>query len=331
METDVRAPLLVITGPTASGKTTLAVDVALALGGEIVGADSMQVYRGLDIGTAKPTKEDLRGVRHHLIDVVDPDEPFDAARYMPLADEVIADIHRRGKRVIVAGGTGLYIRILLHGLHEGPSPSPEVREKLLNRAESKGWPAMHEELLLCDPGSAKRLHPNDGVRILRALEVFESSGIPMSEWQQRHGFEKWRYPVLLIGIKHQRETLNARIDRRVDEMMEDGFQDEVRRLLETGLGPELKPMQALGYRHLTDCLLGKIGLEEAVEAMKTDTRRFAKRQMTWLRREPGLVWIESDMTEMIDLAKLFWQRTEHGAALGPWRAEASEFEGSGIR
>ncbi len=331
MEIDAPAPLLVITGPTASGKTTLAVEVALALGGEIVGADSMQVYRGLDIGTAKPTKEELRGVRHHLIDVADPDEPFDAARYMPMADEVIADIHRRGKQVIVAGGTGLYIRVLLHGLHEGPPPSPGVRKKLQKRAESEGWPALHKELSLCDPESARRLHPNDGVRIIRALEIFESSGIPMSEWQQRHGFEKWRYPVLLLGIRRKREELNTIIDRRVGEMMEDGFQGEVKRLLKAGYGPELKPMQALGYRHLTAFFSGELGLEEAVEAIKTDTRRFAKRQMTWLRRESGIAWIDPDMTEMIDLAKLFWQRTEHGAPLGPWRAGASEFEGSGIR
>ena len=219
----VRPSLLVIAGPTASGKTSQAVQIALELDAELVGADSMQVYRQLDIGTAKPTKEELKGVRHHLIDVVEPNESFDALRFRQLADEAIEDISNRGKRPIVVGGTGLYIRVLLHGLQDGPPPSHEIRANLEKRAQSEGWPALHKELEKCDPESAARLHPNDGVRILRALEVFEASGVPMSKWQQAHGFSKWRYNVLLLGIQRSKEEIDTRINKRVDEMMDCGF------------------------------------------------------------------------------------------------------------
>ncbi|MCP4603150.1 MAG: tRNA (adenosine(37)-N6)-dimethylallyltransferase MiaA [Proteobacteria bacterium] len=305
-----RPRLLVIAGPTASGKTSLAVEVALACNAEIVGADSMQVYRKLDIGTAKPTPEELRGVRHHLIDVVDPDEPFDAARFVTLADQAIEEISGRGRRVIVVGGTGLYIRVLLHGLHQGPPPSSEVRERLLKRGQSEGWPALHEELILCDPKSASRLHPNDGVRILRALEVLEVSGIPISEWQLRHGFVNRRYQSLILGISRVREELYKRIDERIDKMMDSGFQNEVKRLLSCGYEPELKPLQGLGYRHLAACAAGDNDLKEVVKSIKTDTRRFAKRQLTWFKKEPGLVLVNPDKEAIVDRAELFWQASD---------------------
>ncbi len=305
-----RPRLLVIAGPTASGKTALAVEVALACGAEIVGADSMQVYRGFDIGTAKPTPEELQGVRHYLIDVACPDELFDAARFTVLADQAIEEISKKGCPVIIAGGTGLYIRVLLHGLQQGPPPSLEVRKRLLERGRSEGWPALHKELAMFDSESASRLHPNDGVRILRAMEVFEASGTPMSEWQQMHGFLKWRYPALVLGISRAREELNRRINERVDQMMASGFLDEVKRLLDQGLGHELKPMQGLGYRRLTAHIKGDTSLEKTVESIKTDTRRFAKRQMTWFKREPRLEWIEPNKAAIIERAERFWQKPD---------------------
>ncbi len=298
--------LLIIAGPTASGKTSVGVQVALETGAELVGADSMQVYRKLDIGTAKPTSEELQGVPHHLIDVADPDEPFDADRFVTEADRVIADIAHRNRKIIVVGGTGLYIRALLHGLHKGPKPAPEIRTALMKRAASEGWPALHTELAAKDPVSATKLHPNDGVRILRALEVFEESGIPMSEWQKQHGFAKQRYPALLLGLTRPREELYRRIDNRVDEMMGCGFLAEVAALIDSGYGPELKPMQGLGYRRMAQHITGELGLAEAVQKTKTDTRRFAKRQLTWFRREPGLAWCEPNHENIIAQAKLFW-------------------------
>jgi tRNA dimethylallyltransferase len=297
---------LIIAGPTASGKTSIGVQIALETGAELVGADSMQVYRKLDIGTAKPTLAELQGIPHHLIDVADPDEPFDAERFVTEADRAIADIAQRNRKIIVVGGTGLYIRALLHGLHKGPKPAPEIRTALMKRAASEGWPALHAELAAKDPVSATKLHPNDGVRILRALEVFEESGIPMSEWQKQHGFAKQRYPALLLGLTRPREGLYRRINNRVDEMMGCGFLAEVEALIDGGYGPELKPMQGLGYRRMAQHITGELNLAEAVEKTKTDTRRFAKRQLTWFKREPGLAWCEPNHQNIIAQAKLFW-------------------------
>lgn len=307
MKSSQKPGLLIIAGPTASGKTSVGVQVALETGAELVGADSMQVYRKLDIGTAKPTVEELRGVPHHLIDVADPDQPFDADRFVTEADRVIADIACRNHRIIVVGGTGLYIRALLHGLHKGPKPAPEIRNALMERADREGWPALHAELATKDPVSATKLHPNDGVRILRALEVFEESGIPISEWQKQHGFAKQRYPALLLGLTRPRDQLYRRIDNRVDEMMACGFLAEVKALIDSGYGPKLKPLQALGYRRIAQHITGELTLAEAIEKTKTDTRRFAKRQLTWFKREPGLVWCEPNPENIIAQAKLFWQ------------------------
>jgi tRNA dimethylallyltransferase len=299
--------LLVIAGPTASGKTSFAVNLAVEFEAEIVGADSMQVYRGLDIGTAKPSTEELKGVAHHLMDLVNPDESFDAARFVEEADRAIADISGRGKRVIVAGGTGLYLRALLHGLHQGPASTPEIRAEINDRAKQEGWPALHAELLSKDPKIAQRLHPNDGVRIGRALEVFQASGVPMSEWQRRHAFSRSRYESLIMGIEWQRDELNQKIEKRTQEMMDAGLLKEVKSLLAAGWGSELKPMQGLGYRRLCEHLAGELSLEEAVEKIKTDTRRFAKRQMTWFKKEPGLEWVAPSDKQIKSRAEEFWK------------------------
>ena len=205
--------LLVIAGPTAVGKTGLAVELAQKMDAELVGADSMQVYREMNIGTGKPSAQELRGVPHHLLDVVDPEEQFDAARYVDEADRAIAAADARGRRVIVVGGTGLYIRALLHGLQPAPPPDPAVRSSITARAEAAGWPAMHAELFRLDPETAGRLQPNDGVRILRALEVIEQTGRSISTWQRSHGFTQRRYHAAVIGIERPRAELNSRIQR----------------------------------------------------------------------------------------------------------------------
>lgn len=286
--------IAVITGPTATGKTGVAITVAKQIDAEVVSADSMQVYRGFDIGTAKPRIEEMEGIPHHLIDVAEADEPFDAARFITLADEAIGDILSRGRRVLVVGGTGLYIRALIHGLQKGPSPDPELRRDLMTRGEKEGWPALHRELASIDGLTAARVHPNDGVRIIRALEVARSSGVPLSTWHSRHRFSETRYDALLLALNRQRSELNDIINRRVDHMMTAGFLEETRAFLEQGLSPGLKPMQGVGYRRLVAHLKGDLTLKEATEKTKTDTRRFAKRQVTWFKKEPDIQWMSVD-------------------------------------
>ncbi|MCK9462291.1 MAG: tRNA (adenosine(37)-N6)-dimethylallyltransferase MiaA [Proteobacteria bacterium] len=299
-------PVLAIGGPTCTGKTELALAVARAVDGELVGADSMQVYRGMDIGTATPRPEELGGVAHHMLGVVAPDQPYDAAAFARDADRAIADIAARGKRVIVVGGTGLYLRVLLRGLQGAPGPEPGIRAEIMDRAGRDGWPALHAELGKLDPATARRLHPNDGVRILRALEVVRQSGVPMSEWQARHGFSDRRYPFALLGVDRDKDELARRIDARVDGMLAAGFLEEVRALLGAGYGPTLKPMQGLGYKRLCEHLAGEVTLEEARDKIQADTRRLAKRQRTWFRGEPDLLWLPPDPGEIIGAARVFF-------------------------
>jgi tRNA dimethylallyltransferase len=303
-----RGPLIVIAGPTASGKTAVAIELATELDGEVIGADSMQVYRYLDIGTDKPTEEELGGVAHHMIDLVDPDEEYDVARFVGDADVAIADVLRRGRRAIVAGGTGLYLRALLHGLQGAPGPDPELRAELTARAEREGWPALHEELESVDPETAERLHENDGVRILRALEVFRQTGEPMSSWQRRHRFAERRYPALVLGIERPREQLHSRIDQRIEEMMRRGFLGEVRGLIERGYGPELKPMMGLGYRRMCQHLAGELTLDEAVAKTRSDTKRLARRQRTWFRDDPEITWVSPEAGQVAGRAARFFER-----------------------
>jgi len=299
-------PLLVIAGPTASGKTQVALALAGALGAELVGADSMQVYRYLDIGTDKPTRDELGDVAHHMLDLVDPDEEYDAARFVGDADAVIAEVRRRGRIPIVAGGTGLYLRALLHGLHGAPGPDPAVRAEIGARAEREGWPALHRELAQVDPETAARLHENDGVRILRALEVQHQTGEPISSWQQRHRFAARRYRALVVHLEQPRKELHARIDRRIDAMMARGFLDEVHGLIERGFGPDLKPMKGLGYRRLCQHLAGDLSLEEAVAKIRSDTRHLARRQRTWFRDDEEPVRARPDVGEILALAQRFF-------------------------
>ncbi len=285
-----RQRIVVITGPTATGKTALAVDLALVLGGEVVNADSMQVYRGMDVGTAKPSEEEKRGIPHHLIDVADPDEPFNAARYRDLAAPAVERIAGSGGVCFVVGGTGFYIRALLGGLFDCPQASSELRARMDREWEEQGGRVLHDRLRRVDPASADRVHPNDRVRILRALEVTELTGRPFSSLAGAHGFREEAYQALKICLSLERERLYGRIDRRSRAMMEGGLLEETRGLLDKGYSPELKPMQAIGYRHAAACLTGAWEREEAIERLQADTRRYAKRQITWFRREPGIRW-----------------------------------------
>jgi tRNA dimethylallyltransferase len=298
--------VIVICGPTAVGKTAAGIEVARAVGGEIISADSMQVYRYMDIGTAKPTAAEQAAVRHHLIDIVDPDEPFDAAAYAALGRRAAAEVGRRGRTPVVVGGTGLYIKALLSGLFRSGTHDPAVRSRLRAEAESIGPAALHARLERCDPQTAARLHPNDAVRILRALEVYEVTGRPISELQREHRFADTPFRALTIGLALEREALYRRIDRRVDAMATAGLEEEVRRLLAMGYGPELRPMQSIGYSHMAAFIAGAVSREECLRTLRRDTRRFAKRQMTWFRAYPDIVWRSpGQIREIIKLAEAF--------------------------
>ncbi len=288
-----RPLLVVITGPTAVGKTDVGIDVALAVGGEVVSADSMMVYRGMDIGTAKPTPAERRGVPHHLIDVAEPDEEFTVARYQELAEAAIADIHRRGRVPLLVGGTGLYIRAVVDQ-YRFPAPAdPRLRRRLQEDARRFGSARLHRHLMAVDPDTAGRLHPNDARRIVRALEVYYQTGKPFSWFRkQPRGGEKYR--LVMFGLTLRREKLYRRIEERVDRLIAAGLVEEVRGLLERGYGPELVSMKGLGYKEIADYLLGQTTLEEAVNILKRNTRRFAKRQFTWFRADDQIRWLDTD-------------------------------------
>jgi tRNA dimethylallyltransferase len=278
--------MVILAGPTASGKTSLAVELAGRISAEIVNADSMQVYRRMEIGTSKPTPDERRIVPHHMIDVADPDEPFDAARYLKAAGPVVEEIDHRGKVPLIVGGTGLYIRVLIRGLCQGPPSDPDVKRKLIEVERSKGLGELYLDLLRIDPGSAAKIHRNDRQRIIRALEVFHIGGVPLSVLQEQHGFREQLSPAVKIFINRDREALYERIDRRVDRMIEAGLKDEVEGLLAMGYSAELKSMQSIGYRQMSAHIAGKISIRDAAFQMKRETRRYAKRQLTWFRGDP---------------------------------------------
>jgi len=294
MTEDRRQRIVVIAGPTASGKTRLSVELALALGGEIVSADSMQVYRGMDIGTAKPTIDEKRGVPHHLLDVVDPDEEFDAAMYRARVLPLVAEIEERGNRCLVVGGTGLYLRSLLQGLFPCPSKDQTFRESLNRELEIHGSAALHERLEGLDPDSARRIQPNHRVRILRALEVMLLTNRKRSHLLKEHAFGEKPFKYLKMGLHVERKELYRRIDERSFKMLESGLVEETERLLKQGYSPELKPMQSIGYRHMVRYLGGEWSLAEAIGNLQRDTRRYAKRQLTWFRKDPEVTWIASE-------------------------------------
>jgi tRNA dimethylallyltransferase len=302
--------IVILVGPTGIGKSKLAIEWAETLGGEIISADSVQVYQYMDIGTAKPTRDDRKRVPHHLIDLVPPDQPFHAALYRRLGRKTIDRLFQDRKPIWVVGGTGLYIKTLTQGLFASPKIDPRVRERLRQEASEKGPDALYERLKEVDYRTALHLHPHDLFRIIRALEVFDSTGAPISFYREQHRFGEKPYLTLKIGVEMDRDELYRRIDERVDRMLEEGFLQEVERLMAMGYGPELKPMQSLGYKQMVQFLLKKIGWNEAVREIKRDTRHYAKRQWTWFKADPEVCWCDAstDRQRIFLNIKSFWRK-----------------------
>ncbi len=285
--------VLVICGPTASGKTALAVALAQEFGGEVVSADSMQIYRRMDIGTAKPTPEEMAGIPHHMIDVAEPEENFSVARYVEQAVPIVDDILARGKLPIIAGGTGLYIDNLIAGRQFAPfEENSGLREGLQQRVKTEGLPVLLEELRSVDPQAAQRLHPNDEKRIIRALEVWLSTGKTITQHNEETKALPNRYTPLTIALNfRERPHLWQRIDRRVDEMMAQGLEGEVRRLLADGVPAQCTAMQAIGYKEMAAAILEGRPMGEGAEEVKLRSRQYAKRQLTWFRRNGDAHWL----------------------------------------
>jgi tRNA dimethylallyltransferase len=282
-------PILVIAGSTATGKTAAAIEIARQLGGELVGADSVQVYRGFDIGSAKPSAAELRGVAHHLIDVFDPNQEVDAMAYAALGDAAIRDIVGRGRFPIVVGGTGLWIRALIRGLVDVPAVDRVIRKRLEEAAMKDGAPALHARLGQVDPISAKAIHPNDSLRIVRALEVYEQTGMPLGALRAEHALGQARYRALLIVLELEHESHGAVIEDRARRMLEAGWVDEVRSLRERW-GDEIRPFGSVGYREVLEHIREDVPFEETVRRIRKSTRIYARRQRTWFRSEPGVSW-----------------------------------------
>lgn len=298
--------LVVIVGPTGAGKTRLAMQLAEHSGGEVVSADSQQVYAGMDIGTGKVSAQDRARIPHHVLDVVRPDEEMTAQRFVELADRAIAEVWARGKHVIICGGTGLYVRALLLGLFAGPPASPELRAELTERARQDGTAALHAELLRVDPAAAAKIDRNDEKRIIRALEVFRLTGEPMSAHQARHDHRSMppRYAARLVGLSPERAALYAAIDRRVDAMIEAGLEAEVAALRDRGYLPPLRSQQAIGYAELHDAAEGRVDRARAIELVKRNSRHYARRQLSWYRADQAIGWhADASAVDLADLER----------------------------
>jgi tRNA dimethylallyltransferase len=283
-----------IVGPTGAGKSALATEVAERLNCEIVNADSRQFYRGMDLGTAKPSAEDRARVPHHLIDVRSPGDPLDVAEFAGLARAAIAEVAARGRNPLVVGGSGLYLRVIRGGIFRGPAAAPEIRDRLAKVAAESGPAHLHQRLREIDPEASNRIGVNDLYRIVRALEVFELTGETISAHQRRHRFADLGYDTLTLGVTVERQELYATIDRRFDTMLAMGLLDEVRALLAAGYSPERPPLSTIGYKQLAAHLRGELALDEAVARAKQESRRLAKRQLTWFRSEPEIVWLDPE-------------------------------------
>lgn len=294
-------PIITIAGPTASGKTALSIQLAKEIGGEIVSCDSMQVYKDMDIGTAKPTLEEQEGIPHHMLSVAEPWEDFSVSRYCAMADPIVEDILRRGKSPIIVGGTGLYMDALIRGNAFAPCPSTGRREELEALAASQGIEAVIEKLQKVDPESAARLHPSDQKRIIRAMEVYLETGMTITEHNRKTQEIPPKYqPIRFALTDRQRQTLYDRIDRRVDAMLEAGLMEEIQGLLARGIPEKCTAMQAIGYKEFVAALHGESTLDEAARQVKQSSRRYAKRQLTWFRRNPENIWLirEDGQTSM---------------------------------
>ena len=290
--------IICIAGPTASGKTALAVELAKELNGEVISCDSMQIYRRMDIGTAKPTKEEMQGIPHHMLDVADPDEDFSVSRYCEMATPILDDILARGKTAIIAGGTGLYMDSLIRGNDFAPYPATGARERLEQEADEKGMEFMLEKLRLIDPESAEKLHLADRKRIIRALEVFEETGETITAHNKRTQAIPPRYQPLWLGLDFDpRQALYDRIDLRVGLMLEQGLVKEIQGLLDSGIPAKCTAMQAIGYKEFVAALEGHITVDDAADEVRKASRHYAKRQLTWFRRNPNMRWLTRQVGE----------------------------------
>ena len=302
----MKPKLVILLGPTAVGKSELALELAAAIDAEIVNADSQQVYRYLDIGTGKPSPAERERVTHHLIDIVNPDEEFNAALFCRLATQSIEQIPARNKNVIVCGGTGLYLKVLTRGLFAGPDQDAQIRQALERRIDAEGLASLYRQLLRIDPSAGPTIHPNDRQRTIRALEVFQLTGKPLSQWQKEHRFQERPFEVVKIGLNRERGELYERINRRSERMVEDGLLEEVRSVVAKGYGLALKPLLSLGYRQMGQVLLGQQELPAAIEEMKQETRKLAKRQLTWFRADKEIRWFHPrEMDAVCAATKLF--------------------------
>ena len=303
----MRPKIVIILGATAVGKSAVALRLAEHVNGEIVNADSQQVYRHMDIGTGKPSKADRERVRHHLIDIVAPNEEFNAALFRRLATDSIGQIHARERNVIVCGGTGLYLRALTHGLFEGPGQDPNVRNALEQEITNSSLAVLYQRLEKIDPTVGATIHRNDRQRIIRALEVYQLTGRPLSEWHKEHRFQEDPFDILKIGLLRERAELYELINHRSEQMIQDGLLDEVRRLVTLGFSLDLKPLRSVGYRQMGQVIRGIQSVEDALVEMKQETRHLAKRQLTWFRRDEEIHWYhpEKQQREILQSAENF--------------------------
>lgn len=292
-------PLVVVVGPTAVGKSRVAVEIAKRFESEILTADSRQVYRGMNVGTDKPPEEERQGIAHRLIDLVDPGEAFNAGLFCRHAASAIDRLYADRRLPLVVGGTGLYVRTLLKGLCEAPPADPALRAQLRQEARDQGADRFYARLVAVDPESASKLHPRDTSKVIRALEVYQLSGRPMSAFQAQHGFAERPYQALLIGLNRDRDALYRRIEERIDWQLAHGFIEETKQLLDRGYLRDSAAMKGLGYRQVAAYLSGEYGRDEMIVRFKRDTRHFAKRQMTWFRSEPGIQWFQIEDSEPI--------------------------------
>lgn len=305
-------PIIAILGPTATGKTAAAIALAELLEGEIISADSMAVYRGLDVGTAKPTVEEQKQATFHLIDVADPRETFNAAQFNELASRTLNEIRVRGKQSVLAGGTGLYVRAFLEGYGLTATPAdPVLREQLNREAREQGTAALYERLRSLDPEAAARIHINDRIRIVRALEVCITTGAPISEQHRSDAEQRKRRPAMKFGLTARREELYRRIDARVDRMISLGLESEVRSLMGRGLDASTQSLRSLGYKEMVGYISGESDMEAAIETIKQNTRRFAKRQLTWFRADKEIEWIDVEDKSPAEVAQLIAARIDH--------------------
>jgi len=300
--------LVIINSPTATGKTELAIDLALEFGGEIISADSLQVYRYLDIGTAKPLREQRNKVKHHMIDVVDPDEEFNAAIFTEQARIIITDLAGQRKPVFIVGGTGLYIRALLQGIIETPTVDENIRNYYRRLRDRHGKEYLYNLLQQRDADAARKINPNDSVRVIRALEVLEQTGESISAKQKRHSFADCPYQTYKIGIQVDRKELKQRIKMRTEKMIADGLLDEVKSILDRGYSDSLKPLQSLGYKQIIGFMRKEYNWENALNLIKRDTWHYAKRQLTWFAADKEINWFGCDSLEEISKnVEKFWK------------------------